>query len=108
MKAAEIGKCPGCGKVPNHETRIQFWNVKVQDYLMDLQACQEMVGLTQFMGGNFALGEAFSPDVEVAKTTDDLKSEFNICMTCYSSKPLAQLVECFTERQEEKEAAEVE
>lgn len=85
MKTHEIQKCTSCGKGLMHSCKPMFYQVKVQPYVFNAQAINEMAGMEMVMQGNVALARSFR-DLDIAAPLGK-EATAHICYDCMLSKP---------------------
>ena len=67
-----------CGKKIGHTGLPFFWRVKVERYVLDIEACRRQQGLGMMLGGTLA--QVLGPDEDLAKKI--LCAEITLCEDC--------------------------
>lgn len=72
MKEEEIRKAADCYLCGNKigKTGI-FYKVKIEEYLIDIAACNRQQGLTMMLGGSAALASVMGPNEDLANKTKE-------------------------------------
>lgn len=104
MKLSELRPCDNCGGI----VAPQFYIVQTSLAIINPQAANATLGLTQMFGGHLALAEAMSPDAEAVKIAGEfnkeLWTELRVCAKCYMQPlNLAEIAECNSERERAKQ-----
>ena len=105
MKLSELRPCDNCGGI----IAPQFYVVRTSLAIIDAQAANATLGLTQMFNGALGLAEAMSPMPDAVKIAGEFDKslwvEDFLCRDCFMTKGinLAQLGEATSERQAEKE-----
>lgn len=89
MKLSELTPCAGCGgPLP------PIWQtVRVSITMLDRQATNETLGLTQFFQGNIALAEAMGGFSGREIVEAPSPATFNLCQTCFLMRSV-NIAEC--------------
>lgn len=94
MKLSDLRPCDNCGG-PIGQI---FYQVRTSIVMVKAQAANQMLGLTQMMGGSLALAEAMGPEPDCVTVGGDhdpeLFTHLLMCQDCFM-KPvrLAEVVE---------------
>ena len=84
MKLSQLRPCDNCHGPLSHG---HFYVVRVTQALVLPRTTNQVLGLTQYFGGNLALAEMFAPDDDAIKILGDeqkeLMYEFLLCQDCF-------------------------
>lgn len=86
----EKGSCGICGKGICRAGAIHFYRVRVEQYIIHMDALQRQQGLTMMLGGHAMLARVMGPDEKMAACTES--KEITVCSECIDADHLGVLV----------------
>lgn len=104
----DLRPCACCKKPllqrPDGFRSLQAYRVTTDALVLDAKATRQYAGLAMMFGGNERLADAFCSDQELLKCYST--STRVLCQECYTSKPLAEILEEVGHRGPEPQPAE--
>lgn len=85
-KASELRPCAICGQPLRKPPLIQWYVVRVATVILKPEALNQVMGMTQAMGGSLALAETFVPQPNVADEVPGAV-ELHVCYSCVHGDP---------------------
>ena len=89
----EIADCALCGKGIGHTGLPLFWRVRIERYVIHMDALKRQQGLTMMLDGHATLAAVMGPDQDMAGKVFSM--EITVCEACAVEKrlPVAVLAE---------------
>ena len=98
----ECATCAVCGQKIGASGLPMFWRVKIESYVINLDAVKRKTGLEMMLGGSAALAAALGPDEEMA-TAFGSPIEMTVCAGCETiGVPIVGLAQMGAEAAEKK------
>jgi len=87
LKQSDLEKCIICEKGIMHENNIQFFRIKIANYIVDTEAARRQHGLEMSMGAAAPLARIMGTDPDIAIGVNETES--TICQGCFLTVSLA-------------------
>lgn len=84
VKRTDIQPCARCKKGLGHSNNIEFYRLKMDRHMVDINAVQHIYGMEQMLGGGndaAAIAAVMSPDIYISKIIQE--KELTICARCF-------------------------